>query len=313
VAILDTGIAWDRNSLRRRIHLNPGELPVPQHDRATPASDAPSVPPCASFGDSYDANGDGAFNVLDYVCDSRVGVAAGANGDPQRLDAEDLIATFSDSTDADSNGYVDDIAGWDFFDDDNDPYDASSYSSANFHGSGRASDAAEEGNDGEGSIGVCPRCQIMPLRVWDSFVVDTNNYGEAVGYAADNGAEIVEGAAEILLVGQDRDRVGAARRVRPGERQRIEGGGQHAARRRRLLHLGDEPDAAGRGAQRGLEVARRSLARAVTLERGARRRGLAAGHLRALVADDVVEDTQRPQKSFRSPARRSVSSGTRVS
>ena len=32
--------------------------------------------------------------------------------------------------DDDGNGYVDDIAGWDFFDDDNNPYDASSYSSA---------------------------------------------------------------------------------------------------------------------------------------------------------------------------------------
>src|SRR2546423_5786447 len=199
VAILDTGIAWDRNSLRRRIHLNSGELPVPNHDRATPVSDASEVPPCASFTGSYDANGDGAFNVLDYVCDSRVDVAAGPNGDSQRLDAEDLIAAFSDSTDGDSNGYVDDIAGWDFFDNDNDPYDASSYSSANFHGSSRASDAAEEGNDGEGSIGACPRCQVVPLRVWDTFVADTNNFGQAVSYAADNHFEVVEGAVGGLF------------------------------------------------------------------------------------------------------------------
>ncbi|HMC06802.1 MAG TPA: S8 family serine peptidase, partial [Solirubrobacterales bacterium] len=199
VAILDTGIDWSRNSLRRRVHLNRGELPVPQHDRGAPVSDASAVPACSGFTDSYDANGDGAFNVLDYVCDSRVDPAAGAHGDPQLLDPEDLIATFSDSSDTDSNGYVDDIAGWDFFDDDNDPYDASSYSSANFHGSGRASDAAEEGNDAQGSIGVCPGCQIMPLRVWDTFVVDTNNYGEAVAYAADNGAEIVEGAVGGLF------------------------------------------------------------------------------------------------------------------
>jgi Subtilase family len=199
VAILDTGIAWDRSSLRRRIHLNRGELPVPNHALANPVSDATAVPACSQFTGSYDANGDGAFNVLDYVCDSRVNIAGGPHGDPQLLDAEDLIAAFSDSTDADSNGYVDDIAGWDFFDDDNDPYDASSYSSANFHGSGRASDAAEEGNDGQGSIGLCPGCQIMPMRVWDSFVVDTNNYGQAVAYAADNGAEVVEGAVGGLF------------------------------------------------------------------------------------------------------------------
>ena len=52
------------------------------------------------------------------------------------LDASDLIVAFSDSSDDDGNGYVDDIAGWDFFDDDNNSYDASSYSSANNHGTG---------------------------------------------------------------------------------------------------------------------------------------------------------------------------------
>ena len=34
------------------------------------------------------------------------------------------------ATDGDGNGFVDDIAGWDFFDNDNDPYDASSYFAA---------------------------------------------------------------------------------------------------------------------------------------------------------------------------------------
>ena len=35
--------------------------------------------------------------------------------------AQDLIEALSDGVDDDGNGYVDDIAGWDFFDDDNDP------------------------------------------------------------------------------------------------------------------------------------------------------------------------------------------------
>src|SRR4051794_7787107 len=54
IAILDTGIKWDRESLRRRIHLNKGELPLP-------ASSA-----------VYDKNGDGQFNVEDYAGDPRV-------------------------------------------------------------------------------------------------------------------------------------------------------------------------------------------------------------------------------------------------
>src|SRR5439155_16665677 len=183
VAILDTGIRWDHTSLRKRVWLNRNELPLPRNGATT----------CAQ----YDCNGDGAFNVDDYANDPRVSKTAGHDDEPAAdniLDASDLIVTFSDGTDADSNGYVDDIAGWDFFDDDNDPYDASSYSSASNHGSGRAEGAAEEGNNASGGIGVCPSCQIVPMRVWDTFVVDTNNFAQAALYAADNNIEVVEGA-----------------------------------------------------------------------------------------------------------------------
>ena len=42
IAILDTGIKWDRGELRTQIHLDKGELPVPNHNRAAPVSDASS-------------------------------------------------------------------------------------------------------------------------------------------------------------------------------------------------------------------------------------------------------------------------------
>ena len=52
----------------------------------------------------------------------------------------------------------------------------------------------ERGNDGQGSIGVCPKCQFVPLRVWDTFVSDQNNFFLAVTYATDNGVKVIEGA-----------------------------------------------------------------------------------------------------------------------
>jgi hypothetical protein len=186
VAILDTGIRWERQSLRLRIALNRKELPVPQKADGSACGD-------------YDCNGDGQFNVDDYAGDARVKKDAGDEAADQLLDGGDLIHTFSDGIDADGNGFKDDIAGWDFFNDDNDPFDASSYSSASNHGSGRAEDAAEEGNDADGGIGVCPRCQIVPMRVWDTFVVDMNNFGQAVTYAADNDIAVVEGAVGGLF------------------------------------------------------------------------------------------------------------------
>jgi hypothetical protein len=188
IAILDTGIRWDRRSLRTRVWLNKGELPLPRNGATT----------CSA----YDCNGDGAFNVDDYANDPRVSAASGHDDEPGAdsiLDGSDLIAVFTDSSDDDANGYVDDIVGWDFFDDDNDPYDASSYSSAGNHGSGRAENAAEEGNDAADGIGVCPRCQIVPMRVWDTFVVDSNNFAQASLYAADNDIEVVEGAVGGLF------------------------------------------------------------------------------------------------------------------
>ena len=188
VAILDTGIRWDKGSLRKKVALNRGELPLPRNGAST----------CAQ----YDCNSDGAFNVDDYANDPRVGPTSGTVDEPgadSHLDASDLIAVFSDSDDADGNGHVDDIAGWDFFDDDNNPYDASSYSSASNHGSGRAEEAGQQTNDGAGGTGVCPECQIVPMRVWDTFVVDTNNFAQAVLYAADNDIEVVEGAVGALF------------------------------------------------------------------------------------------------------------------
>ena len=208
VAILDTGIRWQSTELVNKVRLNKGELPRPLHGRAAPLAGTKA---CATFGTGYDATGDGAVNIRDYACDERVEQAAGDQESDSILDASDLIATFSDSAfdggdfaggvDDDDNGYVDDIAGWDFFDDDNDPFDASSCCSANGHGTGRATEAVGETNNGlppdpdaGAGVGMCPDCQLIPLRVWDTFVVPTDNYAMAAVYAADNGASVVEGA-----------------------------------------------------------------------------------------------------------------------
>ncbi|MGI8556945.1 MAG: S8 family serine peptidase [Solirubrobacteraceae bacterium] len=207
IAILDTGIKWNKTELRTQIHLNTGELPHPQHDRSL--SLEPGGPPCGTYvSGSYDANGDGAVNVVDYACDSRVSVSwPGRAGPAGLVTGQDLIHAFGGCQvtnhqlgacgghyDNDGNGYANDIAGWNFFDDNNDPGDLSSYFAAANHGSGRADDAAERGNDGSGSIGVCPRCQIMPIRVWDTFVADGNNFGLGMSYASDNGVQVIEGA-----------------------------------------------------------------------------------------------------------------------
>ncbi|MFL5780134.1 MAG: S8 family serine peptidase, partial [Thermoleophilaceae bacterium] len=184
IAILDTGIKWDRSGLRTHVHLNTGELPLPQDASG-------NTHPGAGNG-GYDLNANGVVDVDDYKDDPRVTEHTGSPSGS--ITGEDLINRFSDGTDADHNGFVDDIAGWDFFDDDNDPFDQSSYFAAGNHGSGRASDAAESVNDGGGDLGTCPHCQLMPLRTWDTFVSDGNTFAQGIVYATDNGAAVIEGA-----------------------------------------------------------------------------------------------------------------------
>ncbi|MCW3069626.1 MAG: hypothetical protein JWL67_2251 [Solirubrobacterales bacterium] len=199
VAILDTGIDWGQQGLRDKIHLNTGELPYPQH------ADGSS---CTAF----DCNADGVVNVEDYAQDPRVSLSyAGRIGPTGLVTGQDLIHAFGNcqisSTshlivqcvtgqhfDNDANGYANDIAGWNFFDNTNDPTDLSSYFAAHHHGTGRAADATEQGNDGQGSIGVCPRCQVMPVRIWDTFVSDANTFALGITYGTDNGAKVIEGA-----------------------------------------------------------------------------------------------------------------------
>ena len=192
IAVLDSGIRWEeqRPELLRKYHLNRAELPRPEDAQGNVRINLDDT----RFG-GYDVDGDtnhdgkpdghpdGVFNVADYWSDARVKDLNG-NGE---IDPEDLIRTFSDGVDADHNGYVDDISGWDFFEDDNDPMDDVDYG----HGTGEAEDSNGEAGFTDGT---CPSCTIMPLRVGDSFVADVNHFGEAVTYATDNGVSVVQEA-----------------------------------------------------------------------------------------------------------------------
>lgn len=190
VAILDTGIRWDNEGLRTRVHLNTAELPLPQRAGGVAA-------------DGYDANHDGEVNVDDYATDPRVGKPKptgedliNAFGHCRLAQSQPVGTTCSGSKhfDNDGNGFANDIAGWDFFNDTNDPVDRSSYFAAKNHGSGRAEGAVETGNDGQGSIGLCPECQFVPIRTYDTFVSDGNDFGLGIVYGTNLGASVIEGS-----------------------------------------------------------------------------------------------------------------------
>ncbi len=195
IAVLDSGIKWNdaqaMRDLRDKIRLNKGELPRPRVDRK------PLDPsePCPKGGHGgYDLNGDGVVNLPDYACDSRIDLADKRRaGPPGRLVPQDVTIAFSDGSDSDHNGFKDDIAGWDFLDNDNDPYDDVQYG----HGTGEASDSSAEA-DNQGSTGSCPNCTVIPVRVGDSFVADVNRFAQAAIYAVDNDVLVIQEALGTL-------------------------------------------------------------------------------------------------------------------
>jgi subtilisin family serine protease len=76
-----------------------------------------------------------------------------------------------DGIDNDNNGYVDDINGWDFVEDNPDPRPKFSgpFSSIGIqHGTLLAGVIAAEGNNGLGMAGISWRSKIMPLRILDN-------------------------------------------------------------------------------------------------------------------------------------------------
>jgi len=88
--------------------------------------------------------------------------------------------------DDDHNGFIDDIYGWDFINNDGHPLDYDQ------HGTHVAGIIAAKGNNGTGISGVMWSARIMPLRFLGvTGSGDVAKAAEAIEYAADNGARII--------------------------------------------------------------------------------------------------------------------------
>ena len=84
--------------------------------------------------------------------------------------------------DDDGNGYVDDVKGWDFYDNDNDPNP--DLTGPGSHGTAVAGVAAARGNNGIGGTGSCQNCRILPVRIaGPSQFCDNSSTAEAIAYS----------------------------------------------------------------------------------------------------------------------------------
>ena len=128
----------------------------------------------------------GSSNVVVAVVDS--GLAYGhpdLNGNVWTNPGE----TPGNGLDDDGNGFVDDVRGWDFVQDDAAPLDFLG------HGTHVAGTIGAEGNNGTGVTGVNWDVSIMPVRAAgvDGSLTDAAII-QAFDYACDNGADVVNGS-----------------------------------------------------------------------------------------------------------------------
>lgn len=95
------------------------------------------------------------------------------------------LETAGNGVDDDGNGYLDDVRGWDFVNNDNNPLDR------NGHGTHVASTIAAVNND-IGTTGVAYNARIMPVQVLSDRGRGSNiGVANGIRYAANNGAQVI--------------------------------------------------------------------------------------------------------------------------
>lgn len=146
IGVIDTGIDYTHPDLYLNIYLNQGE-----------------IRPLSFFNSLTDTDGDNLITFRDLNNPANSSFVTDVNGNG-RIDAGDLLndSRWENGVDNDSNGYVDDLIGWDFFNDDNDPMDD------NYHGTHVAGTIGAAGGNGVGVVGVVWKVQLMPLKFLSS-------------------------------------------------------------------------------------------------------------------------------------------------
>lgn len=141
VGIIDTGIDYRHPDLYQNVWLNPGEITAALRSVLT------------------DTDGDQLITFRDLNASANSAYVTDING-TGFIDAGDLLADsrWSDGLDTDGNAYTDDLIGWDFVNNDNNPLDD------NNHGTHVAGTIGGVGGNGAGVAGVNWSAQMMGLK-----------------------------------------------------------------------------------------------------------------------------------------------------
>ncbi|PZQ60674.1 MAG: hypothetical protein DI570_13805 [Phenylobacterium zucineum] len=200
VGVVDSGIDYTHPDLYQNIWLNQREIPTALRTALTDADSDGLI----TFRDLNDARN------ASFVSD------VNANG---RIDAGDLLndARWENGADEDGNGYTDDLIGWDFVNNDNDPMDDRG------HGTHVAGTIGAQGGNGVGVAGIAWDVQLVALKFLDAagvgyvsntikaldYFTNASKAGTGVDFVATNnswgGAAFSQGLLDAITRGAKAD------------------------------------------------------------------------------------------------------------
>jgi subtilisin family serine protease len=152
VSVIDSGVDYTHPDLARNIWLNQGEIPS------------------ALASQLVDTDSDSLITFVDLNQSANAAFVTDSNGNGF-IDAADLLSDsqWENGIDDDGNGLVDDLIGWDFLNNDNDPFDD------HRHGTHVAGTIGAVGDNGDGIAGVNWDVSIMPLKFLNTQLVGSTS------------------------------------------------------------------------------------------------------------------------------------------
>ena len=174
VNVNDSGIDYTHPDLYLNVWLNQKEIPFAIGKKGLSDTDSDGL---ITFWDLNARRGNGGLVNGAFVRDGN------ANG---YIDGGDLLddSRWENGIDNGGNGYVDDLIGWDFVNDDNDPMDDFR------HGTMCAGIIGEVGDNGIGGAGLNWRVQLMATKGTQENAGTSKTLLPGLTYASDNGARI---------------------------------------------------------------------------------------------------------------------------
>ncbi|RZL07891.1 MAG: serine protease, partial [Hymenobacter sp.] len=168
-------------------YVEPLYIRLPQYQPNDPRADS------TAGNNEYHLRLTRAYRAWDFT-KGDTSVVIGVTDTGIRYSHEDLVRqvkyNYADpinGLDDDGDGYVDNFRGWDFSNNNNDPF----YNEPVSHGSQVSGIAAGATDNGKGIAGVGFKCKFLPLQIFPGTTTGSFAGYEAIVYAADHGCRVI--------------------------------------------------------------------------------------------------------------------------